>query len=292
MAVEVAGVEGGNGGGTALNRGRPIAFRRAGRFADRDGVRRAVGASGVSLPVFLVEETARVAFFRRNVDIVRVVVRRVEFARAVAEGVHHVDASVASVRRRLHPVRFRRTNDRRDRVLVHVGAEEPAAPKVDFAFVRFFVEIHNAVVARRFFHKRKERNRNAKRRVVVPTERRELRHRRERVVSVVIVLERQTDLFQVVRALHAARRFASRLNRREKKPDQDADDRDNDQQFDESEAVRFAPPPPFYQISTLRCSFNLKIVLNRAEKQFFRHICLLSNKRYNAPPLYYKTSRK
>jgi len=55
---------------------------------------------------------------------------------------------------------------------------------------------------------------------------------REAAVNVVEVLRGQTDLFQLVRALHTTRRLAGRLNGRKKKTDQNTDDRDNDQQFD------------------------------------------------------------
>ena len=54
----------------------------------------------------------------------------------------------------------------------------------------------------------------------------------ELAVGVVVVLDRQSELLQVVRALHPTRGFAGRLNRREKEPDQDTDDGDNDQKFD------------------------------------------------------------
>ena len=71
-------------------------------------------------------------------------------------------------------------------------------------------------------------------------------HRRERVVRVVIVLQPEPDLFQVVRALHTARRFARRLNRRKKKTDQNTDNGDNDEKFDKRKTAftLFAPPPP------------------------------------------------
>jgi hypothetical protein len=39
--------------------------------------------------------------------------------------------------------------------------------------------------------------------------------------------------------LHTTRRFAGRLNRREKKTNQDTDDRDNDQQLDKGKTLTF-----------------------------------------------------
>jgi hypothetical protein len=50
-------------------------------------------------------------------------------------------------------------------------------------------------------------------------------------------LQRQTNLFQIVRALHTSSRFTRRLNGRKEKPDQDTDDRDNDQQFDQGKTM-------------------------------------------------------
>ena len=60
---------------------------------------------------------------------------------------------------------------------------------------------------------------------------------RKTVVDVVVVLNREPHLLQIVRAFHASSRLTSRLNGREKKADQDADDRDNDQQLDKGEAL-------------------------------------------------------
>ena len=53
------------------------------------------------------------------------------------------------------------------------------------------------------------------------------------VVGIVIVLDRETELFQVVRALHPAGRFTSRLDCRQEQPNQNADNRNDDQEFDE-----------------------------------------------------------
>ena len=61
--------------------------------------------------------------------------------------------------------------------------------------------------------------------------------RLELIVRVVIHLRGQHDLLQVVRALHTAGRFTRRLNGGQEQTDQDADDRDNDQKFDQGKTV-------------------------------------------------------
>ena len=66
---------------------------------------------------------------------------------------------------------------------------------------------------------------------------------RQAFVRVLEVLNRETELFQVVRALHASSRFARRLDGRQEKPDQNADDRDDDEKFDQREAEQ--PPVRF-----------------------------------------------
>jgi hypothetical protein len=50
-----------------------------------------------------------------------------------------------------------------------------------------------------------------------------------------MVLERQPHLLQVVRALRTAGRFAGRLDGWQQQGDEDADNRDDDQEFDERE---------------------------------------------------------
>ena len=54
-------------------------------------------------------------------------------------------------------------------------------------------------------------------------------------IALVVLVQRQTDLLQVVAALHPPRRFAHRLHRRQQQCDQDADDRDDNEQFDQRE---------------------------------------------------------
>jgi hypothetical protein len=56
-----------------------------------------------------------------------------------------------------------------------------------------------------------------------------------------VIHERQADLLEVIAALHASRRFASRLHGREQQSDQNTNDGDNNQQFDESKAARLFP---------------------------------------------------
>ena len=58
---------------------------------------------------------------------------------------------------------------------------------------------------------------------------------REIALNVVEVLRGQSELLQVVCALHTTRRFTSSLHRRQKKTDQDTDDRDDDKKFNEGE---------------------------------------------------------
>ena len=57
------------------------------------------------------------------------------------------------------------------------------------------------------------------------------------LIAVRVIENRQTQLLQIVRALHTPRRFPSRLNRREKQPDQNTDDRNHDQQFNKGKTV-------------------------------------------------------
>jgi hypothetical protein len=44
-------------------------------------------------------------------------------------------------------------------------------------------------------------------------------------------VRRQTNLMQVILALHRSRRFARRLNCRQQQPDEDPDDRDYDKKL-------------------------------------------------------------
>ena len=60
-------------------------------------------------------------------------------------------------------------------------------------------------------------------------------------VGVLVLEHAQGELFQVVRALHFPRRFAGRLHRRQEQGNQDADDRDDDQQFHQGKTT-LQPP--------------------------------------------------
>jgi hypothetical protein len=51
-----------------------------------------------------------------------------------------------------------------------------------------------------------------------------------------MVLDRNSDLFQIILTLRASRRFAGGLDSRQQEGDQDPDDRDHNQKFDEREA--------------------------------------------------------
>jgi hypothetical protein len=58
------------------------------------------------------------------------------------------------------------------------------------------------------------------------------RNRREGFVAPLIVLQRQSNLLQIVAALGAAGRLARHLNGGQEQSDQDADDSEDHQQFD------------------------------------------------------------
>jgi len=61
--------------------------------------------------------------------------------------------------------------------------------------------------------------------------------------GIVVIDDRQPDLAQIVDALRPPRGFAGALYRGEQQPDERADDRDHNQQFDEGEPAA-APHPP------------------------------------------------
>ena len=60
--------------------------------------------------------------------------------------------------------------------------------------------------------------------------------RREQIIGIHVIVDRQADLLQVVGALGPPRRFACGLHRRQEQGDQDCDDRDHHQQLDERES--------------------------------------------------------
>jgi len=55
----------------------------------------------------------------------------------------------------------------------------------------------------------------------------------------VVILCGQTELLELVAALHAVGRLADLLNRGQKQADQDRNDRDYDQQLDQRETTPF-----------------------------------------------------
>ena len=57
-------------------------------------------------------------------------------------------------------------------------------------------------------------------------------------MDVVVVVERKSELFEVVAALRSPSRLTSLLNRRKKQRDQNRDDRNHDQKFDECNPCR------------------------------------------------------
>ena len=56
-------------------------------------------------------------------------------------------------------------------------------------------------------------------------------------MDVVIVVQRQTDLLEVVLALRASSRLARLLHSRQQNRDQNRDNENHDQQFDEGEST-------------------------------------------------------
>lgn len=74
------------------------------------------------------------------------------------------------------------------------------------------------------------------------------------MVRVVIVLERESNLLKIIRALHATRGFSSRLNGWEKESDQNTDDSDDDEEFNKREAAPLIRKtshrkPPFVEVT-------------------------------------------
>ena len=91
------------------------------------------------------------------------------------------------------------------------------------------------------FHKRQQRNKSANILIVMAVRSK----RRKRIVYVDVVMQRQSELLHVVRALHSSRRLARRLHRGKQQTNQNADDCDHNEEFNESKTVRFSPPPQF-----------------------------------------------
>ena len=56
-------------------------------------------------------------------------------------------------------------------------------------------------------------------------------------MGIMVILQCQSNLFEVVRTLHATSRLSSGLYRRQEQSDQDANDCDHNQEFDQSKCV-------------------------------------------------------
>lgn len=80
---------------------------------------------------------------------------------------------------------------------------------------------------------------------------------RKRLVGVVVVVQGKGKLPDLVRALHPASRFTSRLNGRKQKGDQNPDDRNNDEEFDQCKGFYITPP----LILTFSCVLDIKSFL-------------------------------
>jgi len=67
----------------------------------------------------------------------------------------------------------------------------------------------------------------------------------QHTLRIMVIMDRQSDLFEIVGTLHSPCRFSRGLNGRQKKSNQDTDDRDDDKKFNKgktAEAVYIAPP--------------------------------------------------
>ena len=59
----------------------------------------------------------------------------------------------------------------------------------------------------------------------------------KRLIGVVVVVQRQANLFEIVLALRPPRRLTSLLHGRQQQRNQDSNNRDHDEQFDQGEAT-------------------------------------------------------
>ena len=210
-------------------------FRRfvrvAEHFANRDGVAETVGDERHRTPTERREETATV-FLRGGAFVP---VRTVVVPHTVADADANAVATHVLVRGRLRGAAVARAKERRNKRGVRFRAMERPRAGGDFFSVG-----RNRVVARRLLHIRKEGDvraavtavRRAAELVdakIVEVEAR----RREHIVGVVIVVNCEQVLLHIVGALHPTSRLARRLDGGEEQADQNADDRDDDQQFDQ-----------------------------------------------------------
>ena len=70
------------------------------------------------------------------------------------------------------------------------------------------------------------------------------RRRWEPLLSIVKIVNGQTKLLEMIRTLRLSCRFAGSLNRRQKKSDQYADDRNDDEKLNESKGKSAQTTPP------------------------------------------------
>ena len=70
----------------------------------------------------------------------------------------------------------------------------------------------------------------------------------------VVVVQRKSNLLEIVAALHAASRFAGKLYRGEQQSDQDPDNGDDDEQLDESKSMtgRMSRHPHGWLLATMK----------------------------------------
>ena len=104
-----------------------------------------------------------------------------------------------------------------------------------------------------------------------------LRPRRQCVAAALVVEDPQADLLEVVLALRRAGRFACGLHRREKQRDQNADDRDDHQQFNEREPAPAGANASFADCRSVEHGVlfvRTKPVLLRAIDEFVRRAVL------------------
>ena len=189
------------------------------------------------MPRFREDHTARVNLFRRGGVVRRMVLVGPE---RVADAEHDVRVARRDVREviaRLFRITVRGAKVRRDS---HISRPFLIPHRLIGAVVRVRVERRKD---RGLFNKGKQEDTNAGNVVERAGPNAGVRlirraQRRTGSVHVVVVLNGKRHLLEVVRALHAPRGFARRLNCRKEQPNQNADDSDHDQQLDQREAVR------------------------------------------------------
>ena len=203
----------------------------------------------------LVRLTVFVADFGNADVIMAVVVRRGRLAVLRTVGVGRGDDGViragprarAAPLRRVNVVDFRRSGAPRRADHIRNGREalflffgQRNAGPVRAGVPKILAERNEAAVAGLVFAEAvverllfRERVNQAPKGRAVPSD----AGRRETAASVVEVVDREPHLLHIVRALHSARRFASRLNGGQEQTDQNPDDGDDDEEFDKRKAA-------------------------------------------------------